>query len=95
MNLGHTLAPLNLLEFGSWSSEINVADQVEWRDVEIEVALDSGSVVHVCSLDDCRGYQLSESPGSRRGQEFQMGSHKIVICLSNMCFIVYFGRRIE
>ena len=44
-----------------------------WQDMEFEVALDSGSVVHVCSLDDCRGYKLGESPGSRRGQEFLMG----------------------
>ena len=27
----------------------------------------------VCSVDDCRGYKLGESPGSRRGQEFLMG----------------------
>ena len=43
------------------------------EDLEFEVALDSGSVVHVCSLDDCRGYRLQESPGSKRGQEFLMG----------------------
>jgi hypothetical protein len=44
-----------------------------WKDLEFEVALDSGSVVHVCSQDDCPGYMLAESPGSRRGQEFLMG----------------------
>ena len=37
------------------------------------MALDSGSVVHVCSVDDIAGYRVVESPGSRDGQEFQMG----------------------
>ena len=45
----------------------------EWRDVEFEVALDSGSVVHVCAPEDCPGYKCEESPGSRRGQEFLVG----------------------
>ena len=44
-----------------------------WRDIEFEVALDSGSVVHVCSIEDCPGYRVGDSPGSRRGQEFLMG----------------------
>ena len=41
--------------------------------MEFEVALDSGSVVHVCAAADTLGYQLDESPGSRRGQHFLMG----------------------
>ena len=45
----------------------------KWTDIEFEVALDSGSVVHVCSPEDVPGYRTSESPGSRRGQEFLMG----------------------
>ena len=44
-----------------------------WKDIEFEVALDSGSVVHVCAPEDCPGYRCAESPGSRRGQEFLMG----------------------
>ena len=36
-------------------------------------ALDSGVVVHVCSLENCPGYSLEESPGSRSGQRFLMG----------------------
>ena len=44
-----------------------------WKDLEFEVALDSVSVVHVCSMDDVPGYRLGESPGSRRGQEFLIG----------------------
>ena len=43
-----------------------------WKDIEFEVALDSGSVVHVCSIEDCPGYRVGESPGSRRGQDFLM-----------------------
>ena len=35
-----------------------------WNDLEFEVALDSGAVIHVCSLSDCPGYELEESPGS-------------------------------
>ena len=37
------------------------------------MALDSGAVIHVCAPNDCPGYALAESPGSRRGQEFLMG----------------------
>ena len=44
-----------------------------WSDLEFEVALDSGAVVHVCSLEDCPGYSLEESPGSRSGPRFFMG----------------------
>ena len=44
-----------------------------WTDMEFEVALDSGAVIHVCSPSDCPGYMLEESPGSRRKQKFQMG----------------------
>ena len=38
-----------------------------------EVALDSGSIVHVCALSDCPGYRLGESLGSKRKQVFMMG----------------------
>lgn len=65
------LAPINIVIVRDHDS-VYVADEA-WHDLEFEVALDSGSVVHVCSLDDCRGYKLQESPGSRHGQEFMMG----------------------
>ena len=48
-------------------------DDGQWRDVEFEVALDSGSIVNVCHPDDVPGYVLQESPGSRRGQNFVVG----------------------
>ena len=37
------------------------------------MALDSGSVVHVCSNEDTLGYLLEPSPGSKRNQQFMMG----------------------
>ena len=37
------------------------------------MALDSGSVVHVCANADTLGYVLEESSGSRRKQQFLMG----------------------
>ena len=37
------------------------------------MALDSGSVVHVCSDEGCMGYLLEDSPGSKRNQMFLMG----------------------
>ena len=71
VGLGDSLAPLHILTAVE-PSQILVNDDA-WHDLEFEVALDSGSVVHVCSLEDCPGYRLGESPGSRRGQEFLMG----------------------
>ena len=45
----------------------------EWQDVKFEVALDSGSIVNVCHPDDCPGYVIQESVGSKRGQNFIVG----------------------
>ena len=64
------LAPVNILT--AVEPEQILLNEA-WKDIEFEVALDSGSVVHVCSIDDCPGYVLADSPGSRRGQEFLMG----------------------
>jgi hypothetical protein len=70
IGMGGLLAPLNIL---TASEPQHILVNEAWKDLEFEVALDSGSVVHVCSQDDCPGYMLAESPGSRRGQEFLMG----------------------
>ena len=43
------------------------------KDVEFEVALDSGSIVNVCHPDDCPGYVIRESVGSKRGQNVVVG----------------------
>ena len=64
---------INLVEMSDGDGEILVAGDDQWQDVEFEVALDSGSVVHVCSSEDAPGYQLDESLGSKRGQNFLMG----------------------
>ena len=50
-----------------------LTNQQEWIDVEFEVALDSGCTDHVCADVDAPGYDLEESPGSRRGQCFIIG----------------------
>ena len=66
--MGPSLEPLNLFDVIE-KDQILAAD---WSDLEFEVALDSGAVVHVCSLDDTPGYMIEESRGSKRGQEFLM-----------------------
>ena len=37
------------------------------------MALDSGAIVNVCHPDDCPGYVIQESIGSKRGQNFVVG----------------------
>ena len=69
IGLGDILAPLNLI---TAVDPQHILVNETWQDIEFEVALDSGSVVHVCSVDDCLGYRLGESAGNCRGQEFLM-----------------------
>ena len=71
IGLGNALAPVNLIT--TRDTQPIFVNEEAWNDLEFEVALDSGSVVHVCSIEDCPGYNVGESPGSRRGQEFLMG----------------------
>ena len=71
VGLETALAPVHMLTFAE-PEQMLLSDEV-WKDIEFKVALDSGSVVHVCSMDDVPGYRLGESPGSRRGQELLMG----------------------
>jgi hypothetical protein len=66
IGLGDLLATINILEHAS-PAEILVSAE-GWTDIEFEVALDSGAVVHVCSKRDVPGYHVGESDGSRRGQ---------------------------
>ena len=72
VGLGHALMPVNLFLTPEKDSVLGASNE-KWEDLEIEVSLDSGSVVHVCALADCPGYLLQESAGSRRGQEFLLG----------------------
>ena len=39
----------------------------------LKLHLIQGAVVHVCSPEDCPGYVLENSPGSRSGQRFLLG----------------------
>jgi hypothetical protein len=72
IGLAGALAPLNIMTMLPGDGAVLTADDA-WQDLEFEVALDSGAVVHVCSLEDCPGYHLDESPGSKSGQKFLMG----------------------
>ena len=45
----------------------------EWVDLEFEVALDTGSIVHICAEEDTPGYSIEQSSGSRRKQNFVVG----------------------
>ena len=64
---------INLFEsdIDTQDDEVNIN---EWIDVEFDVALDSGSIVHVCRDSDTPGYEVQESAGSRRGQNFLVGN---------------------
>ena len=71
VGLEHMLAPINLFTIADETQEILLAES--WKDIEFEVALDSGSVVHVCAPVDVPGYKTEESAGSKRKQNFLMG----------------------
>ena len=64
---------VNLVEMVDGDEDVLAAGAEQWEDIEFEVALDSGSVVHVCASEDAPGYSLDESMGSKRGQNFLMG----------------------
>ena len=57
-----------------------------WQDLEFDVALDSGAVVQVCSLQDSSGYELHEPPGSMSGQKFLMGDGRTIKHLGQKFF---------
>ena len=66
------MVPINLTTIAE-GDQILMNEPEEWPEVEFEVTLDSGSVVHVCSHEDTLGYLLEPSPGSKRNQLFVMG----------------------
>ena len=76
IGLESRLAPVSMITFAE-PDQILLNDE-GWKDLEFEVALDSGSVVHVCGVEDVPGYRVGESPGSRRGQEFLMGDGGLI-----------------
>ena len=78
IGLGNALAPLNLFEVSGGDESPLLMSGPFLSDLEFEEALDSGAVVHVCSLEDCPGYSFEESPGSRSGQRFLMGDGRTI-----------------
>ena len=72
IGLATALAPLNIFENVAGEEPLLMAGG-SWQELEFEVGLDSGAVVHICSLEGCPVYALHESPGSRAGQQFLMG----------------------
>ena len=76
VGLESVLAPVHMLTVAE-PEQILLSDET-WKDIEFEVILDSGSVVHVCSMDDVPRYRLGESSGSRRRQEFFMGDGGLI-----------------
>ena len=72
IGLGEAMAPLNLFEIIATDEPLLMAGD-SWSGLEFEVALDPGAAVHVCALEDCPGYLLAETPGSKQGQRFPMG----------------------
>ena len=46
----------------------------KWEDVDIDITLVSGCCNHVLDAEDAPGYDVQESPGSRRGQNFVVGN---------------------
>ena len=65
------MAPINVME--TLETQAILMANEEWNDLEFEVALDSGAVIHVCSPTDCPGYVLEGSPGGKRGQACLLG----------------------
>ena len=80
IGLGEVMAPLNLFEIAAVDEPLLVAGDSS-SDIEFEVALDSGAVVHVCALEDCPSYFPNESPGSRSGQRFFMADGRTIASL--------------
>ena len=64
--------PLNHSE-GKDPSGVLLSDDQKWHDVEFEVALDSGCTDNAADEIDTPGYELEESEGSRRKQQFTIG----------------------
>ena len=72
VGLGELLAPVKLVTV-SETVEVLVAGDA-WKDIEFEVALDSGCTDNVCHQGDVPGYLIEASAGSRCGQGFLVGN---------------------
>ena len=72
IGLHEALVPINIITVADDDVPLLVAEEA-WSDIDFEVALDSGAVIHVCSPADTPGYDLEESIGSKHKQKFLMG----------------------
>ena len=64
---------IHIFEDAEPSTDVLNFGQEEWVDLEFEVALDTGSIVHICAEEDTPGYPIQQSDGSRRKQNFVVG----------------------
>ena len=65
----HTTEAVNLFFETEQLNALPVVEEPEW--LEIECCLDTGSSVHALNRLEIPGCEISESPGSRVGQQFQ------------------------
>ena len=66
---------LMIVEDADQANSMGEIFNVEWQDVDVEVALDSGCCDHVMDAEaDAPGYDIQESAGSRRGGGFLVGN---------------------
>ena len=54
--------------------DVFIGGYENWRDIDLMMTLDSGCCKHVLPADAAPGYEISDSPGSRRGQGFTVGN---------------------
>ena len=65
------LLPVTLDE--SYDDDILIGGFENWQDIDLQMTLDSGCCKHVLPADAAPGYEVSDSPGSKRGQSFTVG----------------------
>ena len=57
-----------------YGEEVLVGGLDTWRDMEVQVTLDSGCCKHVLPADAAPGYDIVDSPGSKQGRNFVVGN---------------------
>jgi hypothetical protein len=55
-------------------NDVFIGGHEKWQDIDLMMTLDSGCCKHVLPADAAPGYEISDSPGSRRGQGFTVGN---------------------
>ena len=62
-------------EVGGSTYTTDLLNVEDWRDLEVEMVLDSGCCAHIMdATQDAPGYQIRESDGSRQGRGFVVGN---------------------